>query len=123
MSRKDINDDVVKKDLEWALEQERVEIEGREIVKKAANDAIDYLEDILTNISDKEWRRMAVDTRAVEMGVGTAIIRKIEPIVNDMQKHMPKELGVDKLTAEMLTNIYLGTVIKNVVKALNDRAN
>lgn len=110
----------VDKDTKWADEQDAQMDKGKEIVSKASDDALEYVADILENMNDRQWRKMAVESQAVEMGVGIGIAEFLVPIVyKDMQKGLHKKLKVPKEIAESIRHIYIGQVVKNIVKELD----
>lgn len=110
------------KDLEWIEEQEKLTVEGSEILRKAHNEALEYMTDAVEHINDKAWRKMVVSTQAIEMGIGIAMVEHLVPdIYGDMEKKLHKKLNLPKETARALRHIYIGRVMKNVRKELNDR--
>ncbi len=107
---------------QWIAEQEELMAEGEEIIKQASDEALEYVVDAIENINDKQWRKMAMSTQTVEMGVGVGIAEHLVPVIyNDMEKNLHKRLKLNKETARALRHIYIGRVIKNVRKALNER--
>lgn len=117
-------DELSESDVKWIAEQEALMAEGEEIIKEASNEAIEYLADAVENINDRQWRKMVMSTQAVEIGIGVGIAEHLVPVIyNDMQKNMHKKFKVSKETAQALRHIYIGRVIKNVRKALNERSN
>lgn len=116
------NHDLDEATLKWVEDQEKLMDEGNDIVVNASNEALEYVADALENITDRQWRKMAMETQAIEMGVGMAIAEGLVPdIYRDMEKRMHKRLKVNKTTAQAIRHIYIGRVIKNVRKALNER--
>lgn len=112
-------DEATKKFIE---EQEQLMAEGEAIIKAASDEALEYVRDAIENINDKQWRKMAMSTQAVEMGVGVGMAEHLFPaIYTDMEKSLHKKIKVPKETARALRHIYIGRVIKNVRKALNER--
>jgi hypothetical protein len=106
----------------WVEEQENIMEEGVTLVKKASDEALEYVADAIENINDKQWRKMTMETQAVEMGVGTALAEHlVHNIYDDMEKNLHKRLKVKKATATALRHIYIGRVMKNIRKALNER--
>lgn len=106
----------------WIDEQETLMAEGEGIVAEASNEALEYLMDAVQNINDKQWRKMAMSTQSVEMGVGVGLAEHLMPkIYKDMEKNMHKKLKLTKDTARALRHIYIGRVIKNVRKGLDAR--
>ena len=104
-------------------EQEQLMEQGEHIIKKASDEALEYVQDAIEHINDKAWRKMAMSSQTVEMGVGVGIAEHLVPIIyRDMEKTLHKKLKVSKETALALRHIYIGRVIKNVRKALNERA-
>lgn len=103
-------------------EQQDIMLEGESIIKSASDEALEYVRDAIENLNDKQWRKMVMATQAVEMGVGVGIAEHLVPVIyNDMGKSLHKKLEVSKGTAEALRHIYIGRVVKNVRKALNER--
>lgn len=118
MSKTDIDEATAK----WIEEQENLMEEGEQIVQHASDEALEYVRDAVENINDKQWRKMAMSTQAVEMGIGLAIAEHLVPIIyQDMGKKLHKKIKVSKETSKALQHIYIGRVIKNVKKALNER--
>lgn len=108
---------------DWIDRQEGLMEEGRRLTKDASDEAFDYVSDAIENLNDVQWRKMSMETQAVEMGIGQAIAEHLVPaIYQDMEKTLHKKLKIKKETATALRHIYIGRVIKNVRKALNERA-
>ena len=107
----------------WIAEQEELMQIGEDIVAAARDEALSYTKDAIENINDKAWRKMAMSTQAVEMGVGVALAEHLLPqIYKDMEKNMHKKLKLSKETSRALRHIYIGRVIKNIRKSLNERS-
>lgn len=116
-------------DMKWADDMEEAGQEGARLVTKAADEALEYMATVVDSIEDKEYRRIAVEGRALEIGVGRALVSQVAPVLNDMDKTMHKKLkGLgggkekDKMVANVLANIYIGRVIENIVKEVNNHA-
>lgn len=108
--------------LKWIAEQEHSMDVGEKLMQEASNEAIEYMADAVQNMNDRAWRKMAVSTQAVEMGVGVAMVEHLYPVIyKDMEKNLHKKLKVSKETARALRHIYIGRVIKNLRKSLNER--
>lgn len=106
----------------WVKEQEGLMETGADLVKKASDEALEYVADAIENINDKQWRKMSMESQSVEMGAGVALAdHLVHNIYDDMEKNLHKRLKVKKQTATALRHIYIGRVIKNVRKALNER--
>lgn len=115
-------DDIDEATQAWITEQEQLMDEGESIIKSASDEALKYVADALENINDKAWRKMAMGSQAVEMGVGVGMAEHLFPVIyTDMEKNLHKKLKVSKETARGLRHIYIGRVIKNVRRALNER--
>lgn len=109
-------------DEKWIDEQEGLMNEGYAIVDAALEDALEYLGDAIENINDRAWRKMTMSTQTVEMGIGVALAEQLVPVVyGRMTKDMHKKLKVSKGTAQALRHIFIGRVIKNIRKGLNER--
>lgn len=109
--------------IKWIEEQERLMAEGEEITQRASEEALEYVQDALENLSDKQWRKMSMETQIVEMGIGIAMAEHLVPMIyRDMEKTLHKKLKIPKETARALRHIYIGRVIKNIRKVLNERA-
>lgn len=107
---------------QWIAEQEQFVLEGERLIKKASDEALEYVQDAIENINDKAWRKMAMASQSVEMGVGIGFAEHLMPaIYKDMEKSLHKRLKVSKETARALRHIYIGRVIKNVRRELNGR--
>lgn len=118
-SKDDGLDEATKK---WIAKQERLMVDGEDIVKVASDDALEYVTDAIENINDKQWRKMAMESQAVEMGIGVAIAEHLVPVIYaDMEKGLHKKIKVSKGTARALRHIYIGRVVKNVRRSLNER--
>lgn len=108
------------KDREWSDKQDELIDRGKDIVQQASNEALEYMADIVQNMNDRQWRKMAVESQAIQMGVGVGIAEHLVPVIyKDMQKGLHKRLKVPKETAVALRQIYIGQVIKHIVKELN----
>ena len=119
---KDKTPPIDKATLKWIAEQEALMDAGEVIVRQASDEALEYIRDAVENINDTQWRKMAMSTQSVEMGVGVAIAEHLVPqIYNDMGKNLHKRLKLTKETARALQHIYIGRVIKNVRRQLNER--
>lgn len=114
--------DLDKETLEWITKQDELMDEGNALIREASNEALEYMTDAIENISDKQWRKMAVESQAVEMGVGVAMAEHLVPkIYDDLTKKLHKKIKVNKETARALRHIYIGRVVKNVRRKLNER--
>lgn len=114
--------EVDKATLKWIAEQEKLMDEGTDLIKAASDEALEYVRDAIENINDKAWRKMAMGTQTVEMGIGVGLAEHLVPVIYaDMEKSLHKKLKVSKDTAQALRHIYIGRVIKNVRRALNER--
>jgi hypothetical protein len=110
-----------KNTLEWVAEQEKKMAIGEEIVKRASDEALDYIGDAIQNMTDVQWRKMSMETQIVEMGVGVTLADNLVPkIYKDMEKKLHKKLNLPKNVATAVRHIYMGRVIKNIRKELND---
>ncbi len=108
--------------LKWIDEQEELMDIGRSIVMEASDEALEYVSDAIENISDMQWRKMTMSTQSVEMGVGIGIAEALVPIIyKDMEKSLHKKLKISKQTATALRHIYIGRVVKNITRRLNER--
>ena len=107
-------------DTEWLEEQLRLTAIGEDVVKKAHDEALEYIQDAIPNIADKQWRKMVIGNSPIEMGVGVTLADDIVPkVYKDMQKSLRKKLKVDKAISQAISHIYIGRVIKNIVGGLN----
>jgi capsular polysaccharide biosynthesis protein len=114
--------DLDKNTEEWVDKQEKLMDEGTEIVKQASDEALRYMADTVENMHDRQWRKMVMETQIVEMGIGVGMVEHLVPIVyKDMEKTLHKRLKISKDTSRSLRHIYIGRVIKNIRKALNER--
>lgn len=108
-------------DQAWADMQDNIVNEGKDIVERANKHALEYMADVVQNMPDKQWRKMAVESQAIQMGVGVGIAEHLVPIIyKDMQKGLHKRLKIPKETAVAVRHIYIGQVIKYIVKELNN---
>ena len=106
----------------WIDEQEKLMDVGNDIIKHASDEALEYVRDAIENINDTQWRKMAMGTQAIEMGIGIGIVEHLVPsIYADMEKTLHKKLKVTKETARALRHIYIGRVVKNIRRELNER--
>lgn len=106
----------------FIAEQEELMAEGEAIIKAASDEALEYVRDAIENINDKQWRKMVMATQAVEMGVGVGIAEHLVPVIyDDMAKNLHKKLKISKDTARALRHIYMGRVVKNIRRSLNER--
>lgn len=107
---------------EWIAEQQKLMDDGSELVRLASDEALEYVKDAIENINDKQWRKMVMASQSIEMGVGVAIAEHLVPIIyKDMERSLHKKTKLPKETAEALRHIYVGRVIKNVRRSLNER--
>lgn len=106
----------------WIKDQEELMMSGHSIVQEASDEALDYVKEAIENINDKQWRKMTMSTQSIEMGIGMSLAEHLFPVIyKDMEKNLHKKIKVSKSTAEALRHIYIGRVIKNIRKALNER--
>lgn len=111
-----------KQDLKWIKEQEVILDEGRELVRAASDEALSYMTDAMENMGDRAWRKMAVSTQAIEIGVGKTIADVIIPqVYNDMRKRLHKKANMPVNVSHALIDIYIGRLIKNIRRALDER--
>lgn len=114
--------DLTPQDKEWVDTTYALMGEGEDLVNDAAEEALEYLEEVMQNAEDKNWRKMSMGTHALEMGIGHGLIDHVAPFVNDtLRKKMKKELKFDDDVVNNLSGIYLGRVIKNIKKAVDAR--
>lgn len=107
---------------DWIAKQERLMVEGETIVNKASDEALEYISDAIENMNDKQWRKMVMQTQAIEMGVGMGMAEHLVPVIyGDMTKSLHKKVKVPKEIAQALRHIYIGRVIKNIRRSLNER--
>lgn len=109
-------------DIVWANKMDELGRSGFEMVKRAATEALEYMNLVIENLDDDEYRRIAVDTQMVEMGVGDGLMDIVYPIAEDMRKKLHKEFkhtNNPKNTAKMLRGIFLARTVKNIMKELN----
>ena len=115
--------DITAADKEWVETQDALVNDGRDIVKDASDEALDYVSDALENFDDRQWRKMAVQSQALEMGVGVAFAEHaVARVYQDMEKKLGKRLKISKELSRSIRHIYIGRVMKNIRKALNERA-
>ena len=115
-------DEIDQNTLDWIRKQEDLMQEGQDIIKAASDEALEYVKDAIENLNDRAWRKMAMETQAVEMGIGVGLAEHLVPVIyGDMQKKLHKKVKIGKDTAEALRHIYIGRVIKNIRKKLNER--
>ena len=108
--------------MKWVKHNDELVELGETIVMNASNDALDYTADAVENINNRAWRKMVVEQQAVEMGVGMALAQYLIPVIyKDMEKTMHKKLKVSKEVALAIRHIYIGRVMKNIRKALDER--
>lgn len=111
-----------KASLKWIEEQEELMQVGQDIVKQASDEALEYVQDALEHINDRAWRKMSMSTQIVEMGVGVALAEHLVPVIyRGMERSLHKKIKVTKEVSRALRHIYIGRVMKNVRKALNNR--
>jgi len=119
---KQVTDGLDEATKEWITEQEQLMDEGEQLIKEASDEALEYVRDAIENLNDKQWRKMVMQSQAVEMGVGVGIAEHLVPVIyNDMEHKLHKRIKVNKQTARALRHIYIGRVIKNIRRALNER--
>ena len=108
-------------DQEWSDKQDALIDMGKDIVEQANHHALEYMADVVQNMTDKQWRKMAVESQAIQMGVGIGLAEHLVPTVyKDMQKGLHKRLKIPKETAQAVRQIYIGQVVKYIVKELNN---
>lgn len=106
----------------WIAEQEELMDEGEAIIKAASDEALEYVRDAVENLNDKQWRKMVMSSQAVEMGVGIGFAEHLVRVIySDMEKNLHKRIKVSRETSRALRHIYIGRVIKNIRKAINER--
>lgn len=105
----------------WSDEQVKQTKIGEGIAIDAANNALDFINDVIENYADLAWRKMVVETQAVEIGIGRTLGLHIVPeIFNDIAKKLRKQ-RMPKEHAEMIRDLFIGRVVKNIRKQLNER--
>lgn len=122
MAKTDKHEELDEATADWIKKQEELMDEGERIIREASNEALEYVADAVENINDKQWRKMVMESQAVEMGVGIGMAEYLIPqIYNDMAKNIHKKLKLPKETGVALRHVYIGRVMKNVRKAINVR--
>lgn len=107
---------------DWIAKQEELMADGEAIIQAASDEALEYMVDAIENLNDKQWRKMVMETQIIEMGIGVGMAEHLFPVIyQDMEKTLHKKLNVPKDTARALRHIYIGRVIKNVRRSLNER--
>lgn len=115
--------DIDEASIDWIEGQERLMEEGQSLIQEASNEALEYVQDALENIHDKQWRKMTMESQIVEVGIGIGLAEHLVPVIyKDMEKNLHKKLKIPKETARALRHIYIGRVIKNIRKELNARS-
>jgi hypothetical protein len=118
-----VSDKLDKATQDWIAKNESLFDEGEALLKNASNEALDYVGDAIEHMNDRAWRKMTMETQMIEIGIGSALAESLVPIIyKDMEKTLHKKLKISKETAQALRHIYIGRVIKNIRKALNERA-
>ena len=110
-----------KEDLQWSKKQEEDLETGMMMVRKAHDDALDFMTDAIENMNDRAWRKMVVESQSKEMGVGLALMDVVARTYEDMGKRLHKKIKVPKKTGDMLRNIYIGRLVKALRKELNEQ--
>lgn len=104
-------------DDKWVEKQEAIIKRGETIVQEASNEALEYVSMAIENLEDRQWRKMTVESQALEMGVGKAIAEALVPkIYQDMTKKMARKLGIPKELSRALQHIYIGRTMRTILK-------
>lgn len=110
-------------DEKWQDEADELLTRGEGITRQASDDALEYVTDVINNLNDKAWRKMAVMQHAVEIGTGVAVAEvAVNKIYNTMRKHFSKKVKLNAQDADMVARIYMGRLMQNIVKGLNSEA-
>lgn len=100
----------------------KLQQEGEIIVDKAVEESLDYFDDLMENISDVNWRAMAAEQHALEIGVGVTLAERVVPLLYEkMKRTMGKRVGMPQEAVDVMVAIMIGRVIKNVRRAMNER--
>lgn len=110
-----------KEDFDWVVRNEQLMEEGTQALAEASNEALEYMQMVAENAEDREWRRMAVEQHAFEIGVGLGLEEHVARITKSMRKTMHRKFKIPKYAARILTNIYLGRLVKNIREVLDER--
>lgn len=94
-------------------------VSGIVMVKKASEEALEYIDMLMKNYNDRDYKLMVVSKYARNIGVAQAIADTVIPVRKDMQKRFHKKVGLDKMSAEVFSDVFMARVIDNLVKELN----
>lgn len=95
---------------------------GEDIARDATLKAGHAMPKMLANINTKEARIEMLRHHGVELGLAARFRREILPLANKMVDDLA-ELTGDKSHAEMMAEVWLAKVIREVAKQLNEQTN
>lgn len=73
-----------------------------------------------TNSKSQEARALALEHNATYIGIGYGFTKTLIPIISTMQQELIGT-GCDEDTAEVLTDIYVGKVFKNIIAEFSEQ--
>jgi hypothetical protein len=108
-------------DQKWLDEVNKLSEEGDSIAKRSSAESAEYTELLLSNFEDKNYCQMAVKHHAIEAAIGQYFVEAAAPLFFDMQKTLQKKAKMSKKNAETCARIYVGRLVRNIVKELNNK--
>lgn len=103
---------------EWASQQKQYSDAGLEISAKAAEDALEYIEEVTKNFDKLEHRKSAMSKHAMEIGLAIHFKSNIiEGLLPELQVDLEGDLG--KAPATLITSLFLARVLRNIVEEVN----
>ena len=101
--------------------QEAVELEliirtGEGIALEASRDAIAEMQKLMPKISSEKARIKLVRDNALRVGIGTAFMGEVAPVINKIRDDMGEHL--DDSVARALTGVLIAKIFLNIEKEL-----
>lgn len=112
------NKKIPEEEKEWASSQKQYSDAGLEISAKAAEDALEYIEEVARNFDKLEHRKSAMSKHAMEIGLAVHFKSNVmEGLIPQLQVDLEGDLGASRAT--LITSLFLARVLRNIVEEVN----
>lgn len=117
MSTKTFNQDE-----KWLNKFNKLSKEGVLIAERSDMESREYIELLLDNMNDKNYRQIAIDLHSIEAAIGQSFVDIVAPNFLKLQTVLRKDAKMRKHDADFVARIYVGRFIRNVVEELNRKS-
>lgn len=93
---------------------------GSKLATEAGKKASLDMAKLVANSKSQEARALALEHNATYIGIGYGFTKTLIPIISTMQQDLIGA-GCDEDSAEVLTDIYVGKVFKNIIAEFSEQ--